>query len=70
MNRAFFFFALLTFISACWTVLESDAAAKCETTGGVSVVAVQYVASVGNAAGNGNDCNDACGCENEHNNPL
>ena len=23
-----------------------------------------------NAAGNGKDCNDACGCENEHNNPL
>ena len=39
MNRVFLFFALLTFISACRMVTESDAAAKCETTGGVSVVA-------------------------------
>ena len=40
---------LLTFLPACRTMTEGDAAAKCETTGGVSVVAVQYVASVGNA---------------------
>ncbi len=46
MNRAFFFFALLTFISACRTAMEGDAAAKRETAGGVSVVAVQYDASM------------------------
>ena len=38
--------SLLTPISACRTVPESDAAAKPEKTGGVSVVAVQYVASM------------------------
>ena len=37
---------LLTFLPACRTMTEGDAAAKRETAGGVSVVAVQYVASM------------------------
>ena len=37
---------LLTFISACRTMTEGDAAAKRETAGVVSVVAVQYDASM------------------------
>ena len=41
--RLFRFFALLALLSACRTVPEGDAAAKRETAGGVSVVAVQYV---------------------------
>ena len=36
---------LLTFLPACRTMTEGDAVAKRETAGGVSVVAVQYVAS-------------------------
>jgi len=35
----------LIFLSSCRTMPEGDAAAKRETAGGVSVVAVQYVAS-------------------------
>ena len=68
MNRLRFFVVVI-FLD-CRMVMERDIEPKRETADGVSVVAVQYVASVGNAAGNGNDCNDACGCENEHNNPL
>ena len=45
--RLFRFFALLALLSACRMVPEGDAVAKRETAGGVSVVAVQYVASVG-----------------------
>ena len=36
---------LLAILLACRMATEGDAATKCETTGGVSVVAVQYVAS-------------------------
>ena len=39
------FVLLLVVLSSCRTVTEGDAAAKPEKTGGVSVVAVQYVAS-------------------------
>ena len=46
--RLFRFFALLALLSACRMVPEGDAVAKRETAGGVSVVAVQYVVSVGN----------------------
>ena len=70
MNRVFCLVVSLALLPVCRMVTESDAVPKRETADVVSVVAVQYVASVGNAAGNGNDCNDACGCENEHNNPL
>ena len=44
--RLFRFFALLALLSACRMVPEGDAVAKRETAGGVSVVAVQYVASI------------------------
>ena len=67
---AFLMLSLFSFLPACRMVMERDIEPKRETADGVSVVAVQYVASVGNAAGNGKDCNDACGCENEHNNLL
>ena len=43
--RLFLFFVLLAFLPVCRTVTESEAVPKCETAGGVSVVAVQYVAS-------------------------
>ena len=36
---------LLAFLSSCRTMPEGDAVPKRETAGGVSVVAVQYVAS-------------------------
>ena len=39
-------FASLICLPACRTAMEGDAAAKRETAGGVSVVAVQYVVSV------------------------
>ena len=46
LNRVFFLFALPTFLPACRTVPPRDAAAKRETADGVSVVAVQYDASM------------------------
>ena len=46
MNKVLYFCVLCAFLPACRTMTEGGAAAKRETAGGVSVVAVQNVASM------------------------
>ena len=46
MNRVFCLVVSLALLPVCRMVTESDAVPKRETTGGVSVVAVQYDASM------------------------
>ena len=43
VNKVLCSFLLLAVLPACRTLMERDIAAKRETAGGVSVVAVQYV---------------------------